>query len=220
MSEKTVSEKTVSEKTTVFLVEDHAFTRDGLRVAINRDAALHVVGEARSGEEALELLSKTNVRVVVMDIGLPGIDGIEATKRVKENFPEIRVVMLTAHGLEAQVFASLASGADAYCLKSTYSASLLLAIHAAAIGSGYLDPQIAHLVLGRVTVPDEMKNPLSPRELETLKLIAEGLSNKMIAERLEISVATVKTHVEDILSKLSASDRTQAAVKALRQGFI
>jgi two-component system, NarL family, response regulator LiaR len=210
----------MSEKTSVFLVEDHAFTRDGLRVAINRDALLQVVGEARSGEEALERLAKGSVDVVVMDIGLPGIDGIEATKQLKQRFPNIRVVMLTAHGLESEVFASLASGADAYCLKSTDPASLLLAIHAAAIGSTYLDPQIAHLVLGRVSVPDELNNPLSPRELETLKLIAEGLSNKRIAERLTISVATVKTHVEDILDKLSASDRTQAAVKALRQGLI
>jgi two-component system, NarL family, response regulator LiaR len=204
----------------VFLVEDHPFTRDGLRVAINRDDELHVVGEARSGEEALELLPKHHADVVVMDIGLPGIDGIEATKQVKERFPNVRVVMLTAHGLESEVFAALASGADAYCLKSTDPASLLLAIHAAAMGSTYLDPQIAHLVLGRINVPNDVDNPLSPRELDILELIADGLSNKLIAERLTISVSTVKTHVEDILSKLSASDRTQAAVKALRQGII
>jgi DNA-binding NarL/FixJ family response regulator len=210
----------MAERTSVFLVEDHAFTRDGLRVAINRDEGLHVVGEARSGEEALELLPKQTVDVVVMDIGLPGIEGIEATKQIKQHFSNVRVVMLTAHQLESEVFAALASGADAYCLKSTDPASLLLAIHAAALGSTYLDPQIAHLVLGRVSVSDGMNHPLSPRELEILKLIADGLSNRMIAERLEISVATVKTHVEDILSKLSASDRTQAAVKALRQGII
>ncbi len=208
----------MSARVRVFLVEDHAFTRDGLRVAINHDDHLHVVGEARSGEEALELLSKSNAQVVVMDIGLPGIDGIEATKAVKDLFPEVRVVMLTAHGLEAEVFAALASGADAYCLKTTDPASLLVAIHAAALGSTYLDPQIAHLVLGRITLPEN--NPLTPRETEVLRLIAEGLTNKAIAERLDISVATIKTYIEDILKKLSASDRTQAAVKALRQGLI
>jgi two-component system, NarL family, response regulator LiaR len=205
-------------KISVFLVEDHAFTRDGLRTAINRDERLQVVGEARSGEEALERLPQNNVQIVVMDIGLPGMDGIEATRQVKTRFPQMRVVMLTAHQLEAEVFAALASGADAYCLKTTDPASLLVAIHAAALGSTYLDPQIAHLVLGRITVPED--NPLTPRETEVLNLIAEGFSNKAIAERLAVGVATVKTHIEDILEKLSASDRTQAAVKALRQGLI
>jgi two-component system, NarL family, response regulator LiaR len=208
----------MSSRTGVFVVEDHAFTRDGLRTAINRDERLQVVGEARSGEEALERLPQNNAQIVVMDIGLPGIDGIEATRQVKTRFPQMRVVMLTAHQLEAEVFAALASGADAYCLKTTDPASLLVAIHAAALGSTYLDPQIAHLVLGRITVPED--NPLTPRETEVLKLIAEGFSNKAIAERLDIGVATVKTHIEDILEKLSASDRTQAAVKALRQGLI
>jgi two-component system, NarL family, response regulator LiaR len=208
----------MSSRTGVFVVEDHAFTRDGLRTAINRDERLQVVGEARSGEEALERLPQNNAQIVVMDIGLPGIDGIEATRQVKTRFPQMRVVMLTAHQLEAEVFAALASGADAYCLKTTDPASLLVAIHAAALGSTYLDPQIAHLVLGRITVPED--NPLTPRETEVLKLIAEGFSNKAIAERLDIGVATVKTHIEDILKKLSASDRTQAAVKALRQGLI
>jgi two-component system, NarL family, response regulator LiaR len=208
----------MSEKTSVFLVEDHAFTRDGLRTAINRDESLQVVGEARSGEEALERLPQSNAQIVVMDIGLPGMDGIETTRQVKTKFPALRVVMLTAHQLETEVFAALASGADAYCLKSTDPASLLLAIHAAALGSTYLDPQIAHLVLGRITMPEG--NPLTARETEVLRLIADGLSNKQVAEQLGISVATVKTHVEDILEKLSVSDRTQAAVKALRQGII
>ena len=204
-------------KTEVFLVEDHAFTRDGLRVAINRDPELKVVGEARSGEEVLEHLL-TTVQVVVMDIGLPGIDGIEATRRIKARWPELRVVMLTAHRLSTEVLASLASGADAYCLKETDPSSLLLAIRAAAMGSTYLDPQIAHLVLERI--PKGVSVELSPKEMEVLGLIAEGQSNKEIAETLGVSVGTVKLHVQEILSKLSASDRTQAAVKALRQGLI
>lgn len=205
-------------ETGVFLVEDHAFTRDGLRVAINRDPELQVVGEARSGEEALERLSSANAQVVVMDIGLPGIDGIEATKQVKTRWPELRVVMLTAHQLSTEVLASLASGADAYCLKETDPGSLLLAIRAAALGSVYLDPQIAHLVLERV--PKGVSVELSAKEMEVLQLIAEGQGNKEIAEALSVSVATIKLHVQEILSKLSASDRTQAAVKALRQGLI
>lgn len=204
----------------VFLIEDHSFTRDGLRVAINRTDDLKVMGEARSGEEALELLPNASAAVIVMDIGLPGMDGIEATRRVKERFPEIRVVMLSAHQLGTEVLAALASGADAYCLKATDPNSLLLAIRAAALGSTYLDPQIAHLVLERMLIPEDGEVELSRSELEVLKLVAEGLSNREIAEKLGSSIATVKVHVQELLAKLSASDRTQAAVKALRQGLI
>jgi two-component system, NarL family, response regulator LiaR len=204
----------------VFLVEDHAFTRDGLRVAIGREPELEVIGEARSGEEALETLESIQADVVVVDIGLPGIDGIEACRRLKQTQPNVRVVMLTAHQLEAQVLAALASGAEAYCLKSTDPAGLILAIRAAVLGSAYLDPQIAHVVLGRITMPDPEGSVLSPRELEVLRLIADGLGNKQIADRLEISLSTVKTHIEDILARLKVSDRTQAAVKALRQGLL
>lgn len=204
----------------VFLVEDHGFTRDGLRVAINRGPELQVVGEARSGEEALEKVPDTDTQVIVMDIGLPGMDGIEATKQVKARWPEVRVVMLTAHQLSAEVFASLASGADAYCLKSSDPSSLLLAIRAAALGSTYLDPPIAHHVLERMAVPEDASVNLSSKERDVLRLIAEGQSNRQIADALGVSVATVKLHVQELLAKLSASDRTQAAVKALRQGLI
>jgi two-component system, NarL family, response regulator LiaR len=205
---------------TVFLVEDHAFTRDGLRVALQRDPDLRVIGEARSGEEALELYPDFPADVVVMDIGLPGIDGIEATKRLKAVHPSVKVVMLTVHQLEQEVLAALASGANAYCLKSTDPNSLMLAVRAVALGGAYLDPQIAHLVMNRITPTGDQPSPLSPRELEVLKLIADGYGNKDIAERLAISLSTVKTHVQEILERLSVSDRTQAAVKALRRGLI
>lgn len=205
--------------TRVFIVEDHAFTRDGLRVAVGREPDLQVVGEARSAEEGMERLEHTPTDVVLMDIGLPGMDGIEATRQVKERFG-VRVVVLTVHQLEAEVLAAITAGADAYCLKSTDPASLLLAIRAAAMGSTYLDPQIAHIVLGHLNMPNENQAQLSPRELEVLRLIADGLSNKEIAQRLGVSLSTVKTHVEELLQKLSVSDRTQAAVKALRQGLL
>ena len=204
----------------VFLVEDHAFTRDGLRVAIEREPGLHVIGEARSGEEALEALTSIQTEVVVLDIGLPGIDGIETCRLLKQQNPNVRVVMLTAHQLETQVLSALASGADAYCLKSTDPAGLIVAINAAVLGSAYLDPQIAHLVLDRINVPNMEGSVLSKRELDVLRLIADGLGNKEIATRLEISLSTVKTHIEDILQRLKVSDRTQAAVKAVRQGLL
>jgi two-component system, NarL family, response regulator LiaR len=205
---------------TVFLVEDHAFTRDGLRAALSRDPDLRVVGEARSGEEALERYPDSSASVVVMDIGLPGIDGIEATRRLKAAHPQVKVVMLTVHQLEGEVLAAMASGANAYCLKSTDPDGLLVAVHAVALGGAYLDPQIAHLVLNRIAPISDEPSPLSPRELEVLRLVADGLSNKDIAARLEISLSTVKTHVQEILERLAVSDRTQAAVQALRRGLL
>ncbi|WP_425144745.1 response regulator [Deinococcus sp.] len=209
----------------VLLVEDHAFTRDGLRVAINFESGLRVVGEARSGEEALEVLARTvaagtGPEVVVLDIGLPGMDGIETAARIKRLYPGLRIVMLTAHNLRAEVLAAMGSGADAYCLKSAEPELLLLAIRAAAAGSAYLDPQIAHHILGSIRAPSPGPSPLTERETEVLRLIADGLGNKEIAAQLEISVSTVKFHIQDILQKLSATDRTQAAVKALRQGLL
>lgn len=206
--------------TRVYLVEDHGFTRDGLRVAINREPGLQVIGEARSGEEALEQLASAGPDVVVMDIGLPGMDGIEATQRVKAADPDVRVVMLTAHRLSDEVLAAMASGADAFCLKASDPASLLLAIRAAAMGATYLDPEVAEVVLGRIAQPSGCAALLTERELEVLRAIADGLSNKIIGDRLDMSVGTVKKHVQDILEKLAASDRTQAAVKALRQGLL
>jgi len=203
----------------VLLVEDHAFTRDGLRVAVNFEADLQVVAEARSGEEALDILARTPADVAVLDIGLPGIDGIQTASEIRQRYPPTRVVMLTAHDLRAEVLAALASGADAYCLKSARPDLLLLAIRAAAAGSAYLDPQIAHHVLGAVRAPGPPVD-LTSRELDVLRLIAEGLGNREIAEHLEISVSSVKLHVQELLVKLQASDRTQAAVKALRHGLL
>ena len=221
----------------VLLIEDHTFTRDGLRVAINFESDLQVVGEARSGEEGLELLAQIQADVVVLDIGLPGIDGIETAIRIRalpnlpgqpsaEAQPDLtrpglpRIVMLTAHSLQAEVLAAMSSGANAYCLKSADPELLLAAIRAAAVGSAYLDPQIAHHVLGAIRTPETTSSPLTPRETEVLRLIADGQGNKEIARTLTISVSTVKFHVQDILEKMSASDRTQAAVKALRQGLL
>lgn len=203
----------------ILLVEDHAFTRDGLRATLNLENDLRVRSEARSGEEALERLAQTEVDVAVLDIGLPGMDGIQTAAEIKRGWPAVRIVMLTAHDLREEVFAALASGADAYCLKSARPELLLLAIRAAAAGSAYLDPQVAHHVLSGVRLPDA-GTALTPRELDVLRLIAEGLGNREIASALEISVSTVKLHVQELLTKLQAADRTQAAVKALRRGLL
>ncbi|GAA0498834.1 response regulator transcription factor [Deinococcus depolymerans] len=210
--------------THVLLVEDHAFTRDGLRAAINLESDLRVTAEARSGEEALDVLARTQtgpqpVHVAVLDIGLPGMDGIQTAAEIGRRWPQVRMVMLTAHDLRDEVLAALASGAHAYCLKSADPDLLLLGIRAAASGSAYLDPQIAHHVLGSIRTP-HATSPLTPRETDVLRLIADGQGNRDIAANLGISVSTVKLHVQEILVKLHAADRTQAAVQALRQGLL
>jgi two-component system, NarL family, response regulator LiaR len=133
----------------IFLVEDHTFTRDGLRVALQRDPELQVIGEARSGEEILEKYAAFPAEIVVMDIGLPGIDGIETTKQLKTLYPNVKVVMLTVHQLEQEILAALASGANAYCLKTTDPSSLMVAVRAVALGGAYLDPQISHANSGQ-----------------------------------------------------------------------
>lgn len=208
----------------VFLVEDHVLMRTGLRKTFSGQPDIELTGEAESAEEAFRALIDGNLPadVVVMDIGLPGKSGIEATKILKETRPDLRVVMFTVHRVEDEIFSSFTAGADGYCLKDTSVDSLILAIKAADIGSLYLDPAIAHLALHRIgaAVSPARQNPLSVRETEILKLLADGLSNREIGEAAGISLSTVKAHIQSILSKLSATTRADAAVKAIKKGLI
>ena len=205
----------------VAVVEDHALTRVGLCATLAA-AGIEVVGEAVDGTTGRELILRANPDVAVIDIGLPGLDGIELTESLRAVQSPTRIVILTMVDEEADVLAALAAGADAYCLKSGDPERLVEAIRTAADGGAYFDPRIAHIVLRQFT-SDRGKHagsPLSPRETEILRLIADGVGNAEIAERLLVSLGTVKSHIRDILIKLSASDRTQAAVIALRRGFI
>ena len=208
----------------ILLVEDHDLMRAGLKKSLEREGMVRIAGEASSGEEALKLLSEDNlsVDVVVMDIGLPGISGIETTREIKKRSPDIRVVMFTVHQLEEEIFASFSSGADGYCLKDTSIDSLHLGIQAVSLGSLYIDPKIAHLAVRRIQSSgfSDEANPLTPRETEVLKLLSEGLSNKEIGQKIRISLSTVKAHIQSILSKLSATTRADAAVKAMKKGLI
>jgi DNA-binding NarL/FixJ family response regulator len=211
-------------KIKVLIVEDHALTRTGLRTALDCNASLEVVGEASDGESGLEEALRLKPDVAVVDIGLPGIDGIELTRRIRRDLPKTKVLILTMHDMDDEVIATLAAGADAYCLKSADPERIVDAVKAAASGGAYFDPGIAHVVLRAFNRPEvagsAAGSPLTPRETEILQLIAGGTSNAEIAQQLSIGLGTVKGHIRDLMEKLSASDRTHAAVIALRRGLI
>jgi two-component system, NarL family, response regulator LiaR len=204
------------------IVEDHALTRTGLRTALV-SAGIEVVAEAADGPSGLEAVIREHPDVVAVDIGLPGFDGIELTQRIRERSPGTHVVMVTMADMEHEVIAALAAGADAYCLKTAEPERFVEAVRIAAEGGAYFDPRIAHAVLSRFAPRDATEvssSPLTPRETEVLKLIADGIGNQDIARRLNIALGTVKDHVRDLMQKLSAADRTHAAVTALRRGYI
>lgn len=211
----------MSERTRVVVVEDHALTREGMKTALSD--SFDVVGEASDGVGGLELIERVAPDVAVIDLGLPGLDGIALTRAVRERMPSVRVVIMTMIDVEDEVLAALAAGADAYCLKSSPIQTLVDAVRIAREGGAYFDPRIAHVVLGRF-LPQQTatpsRSPLTPREAEVLRKIADGRANTEIASELGIGLGTVKGHIRDILEKLSAADRTQAAVVALRKGFI
>jgi two-component system, NarL family, response regulator LiaR len=205
----------------VVIVEDHALTRAGLRTALEK--AADIVGEASDGIVGWSVISEQRPDVAVIDIGLPGMDGIALTQRVRAELPQTHVVILTMIDFEDEVLAALAAGADAYCLKSSEPKLLVEGVRIAAEGGAYFDPKIAHVVLRRFgpgATPVATESPLTPRETDVLRLVADGVGNAEIAERLHIGLGTVKGHIRDILEKLAASDRTHAAVLALRKGYI
>jgi DNA-binding NarL/FixJ family response regulator len=208
---------------TVVLVEDHALTRAGLRTALDATGDLRVVAEAEDGPSGLAAIAAHQPDVAVIDLGLPGLDGMELTRRARLASPRTRIAILTVQDLESEIHEALAAGADAYSLKSSPPDRIVAAIRTAADGGAYFDPRIAHIVMGRIgsgRLASETGSPLTPRETEILRLIAEGQGNAEIATSLYIGLGTVKGHIRDILEKLAATDRTQAAVTALRRGLI
>ncbi|HEY9784367.1 MAG TPA: response regulator transcription factor [Candidatus Obscuribacterales bacterium] len=212
----------------VMLVEDQAITRLGLKAILKKYPAFEVVAEAGDGVSAVATALKVQPNVVLLDIGLPGMDGIEVAHELKRRASHIRVLMLTAQDQDEAVFASLAAGADGYCLKSTGMDSIVDAIQTINTGAAWLDPGIAKRVLrnsAQAQKPTDSGSQrtrfsLSPREYEVLDLVVAGCGNREIAERLVVSEDTVKTHMRHIMEKLAVSDRTQAAVKALREGLL
>lgn len=222
----------------ILLVEDHLLTRIGLKAVIERTSDLRVIGEAEDGENAIRMVEECNPDVILMDVGMPVLDGIEASRKIKEKHPDMAIVMLTSHDNERDIFASLAAGAGGYCLKDVEPERLYTAIRSVNAGDIWLDSTIASKVLKQYNATENQQSapethkaplskkdqnlpePLSPRELEVLNLLVEGLSNQEIADKLIISLATAKTHVRNILNKLAVDDRTQAAVQAMRRGLV
>ena len=234
----------MDQEISVALVEDHDLTRMGLRAAF-RQAGLRFLGEADNGEKGLSMIAEMQPDVAIVDVGLPDIDGIELIQRFKEKNPEsgTRILMLTMHDSEKAVLAAFAAGADSYSTKEIETDDLVQAIQETHEGNAWIDPAIASIVLQQMKQPlgagvglqdrtveiravePEFEQiietyPLTDRELEILELIVSGCSNAQIADNLYITVGTVKTHVRNILNKLGANDRTQAAVRALRSGLI
>ncbi|MBW4520745.1 MAG: response regulator transcription factor [Scytolyngbya sp. HA4215-MV1] len=206
----------------ILIVEDDPMMQLGLEQSLEDCPQFEIVGQANDGYLGVDLALKLKPDLIVMDIGLPRLDGIAATQQIKAALPAVRIVMLTSHTTETEVIAALSSGADAYCIKGTSVDRLLAAIAAAQEGATYLDPQIARRVVEHLKPPTPTGNvgQLSQRELEVLKLMVEGRSNPEIAAALYLSPNTVKTHIRGIMNKLAVDDRVQAAVVALRSGIV
>lgn len=209
---------------TLLIVDDDPMMRLGLKAALANQTDLAVVGEATDGQEGLEQAIALQPDVVLMDVGMLEMDGIEATQQIKALASTVRVVMLTSHTDETEIIAALSSGADAYCIKGTDVDALADAIRVAASGAVYLDPRIAQKVMQNLnparTSREAALGLLSGREMEVLRLIVEGFNNTEIAQQLYLSPNTVKTYVKGIMNKLVVSDRVQAAVAAVRRGLV
>lgn len=209
-------------KLRILIVEDDPLMQLGLEQVLGDYPQYELIGQVEDGYLGVETALRLQPDLIIMDIGLPRLDGILATQQIKEQLPTVKVVMLTSHTLQTEVLASLSAGADSYCVKGASVERLIVAINSASEGGTYLDPQIAKLVLNNLQKPinNPLINHLSERELEVLRLIVEGKSNNEIAQDLYLSTNTIKTHVRGIMNKLAVDDRVQAAVVALRSGLV
>jgi DNA-binding NarL/FixJ family response regulator len=219
------------EPITVLLVDDHPVVRHGLSAMLQTDPQIDVVGEAGSGQEALVMVGQLNPRVVLMDIHMPEMDGLAATRRVKELYPRTAVILLTLYNNEQYVVEAVRSGAGGYLLKNASREEILNTIREVSNGGMLIKTTDLQKVLAGTTKVASLDfrgqpwgvdgiEPLSARELEVLKLVVEGATNKDVGNHLNIAEDTAKKHVQNIILKLQVSDRTQAAVKALRLGLV
>jgi DNA-binding NarL/FixJ family response regulator len=212
----------------VLICDDQAIVCEGLQVILESDAAIQVMGIAHDGAEALEKVAALKPNLVLMDLKMPGMNGIQATRQLRALYPEIKVLVLTTYDADEWVFDAIRSGASGYLLKNTAPAALLAAVKGTAEGKTHVDPDVAGKLFTHVTRAegytsskgsDEIES-LSEREREVLQLIAKGLNNRQISEQLFLSEGTVRNYVSSIFSKLNVTDRTQAALIAVRFGLI
>ena len=215
----------MTEPISILIVDDHQLVRQGVRDFLETQRDLVVVGEAGTGDEAVRLADQYIPDVILMDLVMPGgVDGVEATRRVKNISPRTQVLVLTSYHDDEHIFPAIRAGALSYVLKDIGSAELAEAVRKAAQGEAVINSRVAARLVQEVRGSQDVSpNPfteLTDREMEVLRLIADGLSNAMIAEQLVISVKTVKGHVSNILGKLHLGDRTQAAVYAWREGIM
>jgi len=218
----------------ILLVEDHEFTRMGLAMKIENTQGYNLVAQATDGAQGVMMASQYNPDVILMDIGLPKMDGISATKKIKEELKlDCAVLMFTSRDSKEDIFAAFKAGADGYIMKGSSSENLTNAIDSVATRAAWIDSQIARVVLSSIQNENEIaqtatksqkeankKYGLTKKELEVLSLIVDGLSNQEISEKLVVSISTTKAHVHNILQKLYLTDRTKAAIVALKEGLV
>lgn len=214
-----------SGKIRIIIADDHKVVREGTRELLQKENDLEVVGEAGDGEEAVELVKQLKPDVVIMDIAMPGLNGIEATKQIKTFFPRVAVLILTAYEYDQYVFALLEAGAAGYLLKDVRGQEVIEAVRAVHAGESVLHPVVARKALDHFVHPDDKEEPskvqtLTDREIEVLRLAARGRGNKEIAAELDLSVRTIQAHLGNIFNKLKVGSRTEAVIVGLKNGLL
>lgn len=218
----------MADKITILLVDDQRLMRDGLRTLLELEEDLAVVGEAGTGEEALARYAELEPDIVLMDVRMPGMDGVEATRRLHSQWPEVKIIILTTFDEDEYIFEGLRAGARGYLLKAVSGDELATAIRKVAVGQALIDPAVTRKVVDAFarlappmrTINAGLAEPLSEREQEILKWMATGLTNREIAERLYLAEGTVKNYVTSLLSKIGVRDRTQAALRGRELGLL
>jgi DNA-binding NarL/FixJ family response regulator len=204
----------------ILIADDHQIVRRGLRMTIDAEKDMKVLDEAVDGSQVLKLIKKYRPDVVLMDLQMPNVDGVDALKGIRPEFPELPILILTSFGDDAHIYAALRAGASGFLLKEMGGDELVEAIRGAAKGRPQLHPEIAKRLMARAPMPEDPFEKLTERERDLLKLLARGMSNKEIALQLTLTEMTVKGYVSDVLMKLGVSDRTQAALMAVRFGLV
>lgn len=209
----------------VLICDDQVVVREGLRAILGTAPGIEVVGEASDGAEAIDQVAQLAPDVVLMDLKMPGVNGVQATRTIRDRYPDVAVLVLTTYDADEWVFDAVRSGAAGYLLKDTPREGLIEAIEGTAVGKSFVDPNVAGKLLDQMAhtapaAPSTVAQDLSQREREILSLLGRGLTNADIAQRLHLSEGTVRNYVSRVLAKLDVADRTQAAVLALRHGLV